>query len=538
MYQEMDAGAVMAYAITSGVHNLLSVVSHTDEGGLTRDAFRAVDFTPSFGGIFISDVRSYVGLPMPDVYSLQSFQSLVDSIAIGSAGLVALSDPLVDYEGRKYPTVFTARGSVQGVSGEEAEGTIETQVDLIGQIASEAYPFAVKYIDNLGRLFCVNGEVPLAAEHLALGFEMLSLASSSDLEDGAGEPTNRHLSMVTAAPWYWVEPTSLFTSQFCDSDAARAGFGPMVAVNEVKHEPMFEWTSVVAEGGTSMDVVHSWRSARTNALMVHLRLSKKDGLANMVPKQFSAQRFHMVGGTTGVDKLRDRGGDIRSYMWGRGQSPIPAPAEAIYLGKGIGSVCHLYAAGGEVLDCVATRFPDKLDLGSGTVKMSVSRPFGVANGAIMDFDKCVSRTRTQAARALARAREVLLACSSACVTRMEAGDFEPAVLSFDTSPVAGSMVAEGMRTNPVIQVPTVVRSQPVTHAIQDGPEHNRPAPPTASTHQTARTITPPPGLPGYGAAELAAIMEEAEGQHVEPAANRNLSVMQASDTEPMSPAAQ
>lgn len=534
MYDDMGAGPTIAYAIVAGVHNILSVVGHTDEGGLIRDALRAADFARPFGGIYTSEVRNFVGLPMPDATSLPSFQSLVDSIAIGSAGCVALADPTVEYEGRRYPTVYTYRGSIFEEPGMEAKSAITTRTDLASQIANGSAAFATNFIGLLGKLFCLKGDGDVAVDHIQLGLQFIADSCRESLAGGK-KYMNRHLDMVSLAPYFWVEPTSLFSAGFCTTEAAASGFGPVAHYDKVAVDGLFEQTRLVGVNGPTYDVIVSWRSARTNALIRHLNMSKDDGLANLVPKQFSSARFHMTSVNDGVAALRSNGADVKAYMWGRGQSPFPAPAEMIYLGQGIGcGAVNLRVSPTDIFEVQRTHFPAPLDLENSTVTVSVGRPVSIGIGKMMQFTRPVSRCRTQASRALQRARDYVSGTWVSGSCTMEAGEIEPALTTTIRSAFDQESAVEVLRGPPAVGGSTRITSEPMARVLVDGTARPRSA---GRPLATPETVIVPADLTGRNATALATAMEAAHGIPVTPEEGRDRS-LPVGEGEPAPPASE
>jgi len=83
-----EMGGLFAYAFTRGIHRALSVVSHTDEGGIVRDCLRSAEFAVPYGGIHFG-LQQYAGLPALGTTTDEGVAGYVDAIAIGTAALVA-----------------------------------------------------------------------------------------------------------------------------------------------------------------------------------------------------------------------------------------------------------------------------------------------------------------------------------------------------------------------------------------------------------------------------------------------------------------
>nr|WAK73602.1 capsid protein [Phytophthora palustris toti-like virus 2-2] len=536
MYHDMGFGPVMAYAIVSGVHSILSVVGHSDEGGVTRDAFRAVGFNASSGGVYVNQMRGYVGLPDPDDTKLESFQSLADSIALCSAALVSVSDPTVEIEGRVYPTIFSGPDFEGHDDASKARYARESAIYLANSVASEAYEFAAIYVPLLGRLFGVSGESDVAVTHLCGGFSEIARQLAESKPSAKPTETARHLRGPVIAPWFWIEPTSLLGEQFSDTAACKAGFGLLTYRDVRKTYPMFEWAQNAGEGGRYQDVVHSWRSARTNAGIIHLGLHPKDGLGYITPRQCVTSSFVMTGGSSEArTKLLDSE-PLSSYLWGRGQSPIPAPAEAVYTGRGIGSTFMTHdVCDYDRLRDEATRSPDLYDIQNSVVTFTVGRVECQGLAGIMAFDRAMIRKRTQGAIALKRAREASVGCWTSTATRLQIADQEPAILSTpqDTE-VPEIKAADRLFVAEVPKTRETTLSGPVPRVRLDAPERRTPAQrgavPPVPEREAARAPVPE---------QLAAAAITAERIVEQTAPSHEISEpMAVSDAEPAPPAQQ
>lgn len=429
LYDSCGAGPIMAFAVTKGFHQSLSVVGHTDEGSYTRDVLRARAFNSPSGGIFMEGVRAYVGLPMPQLESQTSFRTLTDSILLATAGLVAIAAPLTEVEGRMYPVVYASRATKLSSAGDDVTAVAADAIDLANQIANNCGDFASAYVTGLGVLFGVSGDVDQAAQFMVASYGSVAARITSRAAAEPDVTVNqlcRHLAMTTVAPYFWIEPTSLFHDVFPNSAANLAGYGYVTPVGGKVSMPMFESLGVVEERGSFMTMGHSWRTARTNALIMHLVGDRQGGLAALVPKQFVQDKVHMPGGTGLVSTKRSAGNDVAAYLWGRGQSPLPAPAEFIYLGAKMGSMVKVH---GDIdftdMMISPTHFPNRIELESEMVNFVTSRPSEITTGGSNTYTRKVCRARTHAVTSLANARAVLASGYYAGGSDFITGDFEP-----------------------------------------------------------------------------------------------------------------
>jgi len=434
-YDACESGPDMAFAVTKGVHHALSVVAHTDEGGYVRDVLRTRSFNRPFGAIFTSEVKDFVGLPMPQLEIRSSFRAFIDSIAIGSAAIVAVAAPLTQVDGRTYPCVYTSRRTALVESGGNVECTVDDVLDIAGQIAATCGNFSQNYISALGTLFNVTGKGDQAISMLTACFTTASsmMSNSVRLRRATGksgitpDSVNRHLSSVSVAPWFWIEPTTIVRSHFDRFDAVAAGYAQLSTPGEKTEYPMFESVASLDDRGSYLNLAHSWRTARTNALIVHLNNHLLDGLSALTPKQFLKDKVCLPGGTDTIEHKRTAGDDVASYLWGRGQSPLPAPAEFMYLGSLMGSmVRRTYIDDYRDMQVRSVHFPNYDEISSGTVEMTCSMPSEIPSGPSNTWTRAIRRARTTANTALSNAREAVSAGYRTGGSEFIVGDFEPA----------------------------------------------------------------------------------------------------------------
>jgi len=394
-YIARGAGAVYAYALTRGIHTGVTVVGHTDEGAIMRDVLRRAAFAPPSGGI-ITNLPKYTGLAKPSG-GLASFQAFVDGIALATAGAVAACDPMIECEGKLYPTVLLAAGAQRGREGMHDPGTIEDAASLARQLAVEAPRFCEHYIPALCELFNVAGNEHVAKRHMIACFNSLS------------NTTPAHLRHKVVAPWFWIEPTSVYDGMLGVLPATREGVAQLCGVGRNDTKPFFTGIKSMGVNALSSGAVVDWRCARRHGLLHHLQLHKLDGLANILVRQMDTGRALLPGrGDEGFPDapLRDRmlaNNDMQSYLWGRGHSSIIAPAEFIVAGS-VGLMFKHAVVDPNELQMHRTHFPLAEELMDGEVTFATTAPVPLLNGPIRRVERGVSRARTRAAEALAHAR--------------------------------------------------------------------------------------------------------------------------------------
>jgi len=441
MYDLSGNGVVMAYAITRGFHTMNSVVGHTDEGGFMRTCLRKGGFKPPFGGIFMDNVTAYNALPIPNATCDSQITACVDSILLTTAAAVALSDPCITIEDRVYPSIYSTSCPGQ-----------ERKLDLGRKIAMDGGALFDTYVTLLGKIFGVSGGSERAANHL---FNCMTSTARAP---------ERHLNNETLAPFYWIEPTTILPRTF-HTIAEDAGYGSMVSVGDDITLDALPKCKVAVQNGPSTLIGYEHRSARTVPLLMYLQGHRLDGLANIRPMNYLAEKMVLKGGLHSATDSRNLSQDIGWYLWGRGQCSLLAPAECVYIGQTMGvgikhhtiddmftvNPCHMYSAS---------------ELQTATITMCASRPVRIVDGAICAFDKHIQRERTAAARAMENARSYMYSFGKTGGEQFIASNSELVFASTDNTPsgpvVRGDAVIDesrepiehkGSTTRKVVHVP-------------------------------------------------------------------------------------
>lgn len=148
-YNMAGLGANFGLALCTGVHDVLSVVGQSDEGGYMRDVFRSVKFRGCMGGI-PHTLEPHYGMPVIMDNSIHSIVRIVDSIALLSAAAVSHCDPLVVVQGKVYPTFFFDKDSVDL---ETDEDRAQSSLRLGRRIAGASHAFCENYAKALCKIF-------------------------------------------------------------------------------------------------------------------------------------------------------------------------------------------------------------------------------------------------------------------------------------------------------------------------------------------------------------------------------------------------
>jgi hypothetical protein len=379
MYDLGGNGAVMAYAITRGFHAMNTVVGHSDEGGFMRTVLRKGGFKSPFGGIFMDNVTAYNALPMPSPNNDSQLCACIDSILLSTAAAVTVADPCIRIEDRVYPSIYST----------DATGH-DRKIDLGRKIALDGGAFSEAYIAAIAKIFGVSGNIERASNHL---FNCMTWAARSP---------ERHLGNETVAPFYWIEPTTILKKCF-GTVAENEGFGSLVSVGcDVEVDALPKCRVAVQNGPVTL-IGYEHRTARTVPLINYLQGHRLDGLANIRPMNYIAEKMVLKGGQHSAEQSRNLSQDIGWYVWGRGQCSITAPAECTYIGSVMGAMIKHHTFD-DLFSVLPTHMYNPGELCSARIKMSASRPVRIKDGPLSSFDKHIQRERTAAAKAMENAR--------------------------------------------------------------------------------------------------------------------------------------
>nr|QDH90570.1 MAG: hypothetical protein H4RhizoLitter2099_000001 [Totiviridae sp.] len=395
-FEESGAGDLFSYAVTRGVHYIVSVVSHSDEGGWFRGALRACRFRVPYGGINQA-LRAYPALPPLASSSASAASAWVDAIALKTAGLVAHCDPCVTGPGGLYPTVFTSNTGSIGAAGCTGEAGTDNDARAIGrQISGDTSRFAPTYIRGLNMLFGRQTNSGVAEAHF-----------SSAVASAAYDSTDRHLRHKTVAPYFWVEPTSLIPNNYLGSVAERAGCGSLATVGLESTTPYFERLRELDRGmhANYSTIAFKMRSARTSGLVAAYAATPAD-LAGLKLYQFDESSIVLAGDqgpTPGDVPSKHAAADpLSSYLWKRGQSPIPAPAEFLNI-QGSYAAKYKIVTWDDDFDATLGDVPEVWEMEQHDVRWRVTVPTAISPGKSNAPDTGARRARARAAIALAQA---------------------------------------------------------------------------------------------------------------------------------------
>lgn len=394
-YAEGGAGDLFCLALTKGLHHVLTVVGHTDEGGFMRSVLRRGCFEPPYGAVH-GGLPTYIGLPALSSVQAVAVGGYVDSLALMTAGLVAHCDPGVIRDGEWFPSIFTQTTSALPVvrPGNHQASVPAGLTRCRNAIVADFGRFAALYVPSLCKLFGFGENSGIAQRALC--------AFAGDIP-----ADERHLQFVSVAPYFWVEPTSLIDPGFCGTMCESEGFGSYGAKMSSTLIPAWEACSPRTTGVLTHSLVNvKMRSARTSGFIAHFNGHAQDGLGAVFPRQLDPGGIIHPGNNVAQPEVRDRLDaqvDMAGYLWTRGQSPFPAPAELVNTGLTMGLlVRHMSVA--DDGDITVEHMVGKGDLPIMQVRFDVGIPRGLPIGASNAGNSDARRARTRAAVSLDQVR--------------------------------------------------------------------------------------------------------------------------------------
>lgn len=394
-----DQGPLFALCLTRGIHRVLSVVGHTDEGGVTRDLLRCGAIGTPFGGIH-PGLEPYSGIPALSTNALPQLSAYVDGIALTTAALVTHCDPGLMLNGEWFPTFYLGTDANDPTvrPGDSAVGTPAMAARNRAQLLGTLSTFSDLYTNALGQLFAASGNHVLASN--------VFCTASTQLDR---DP--RHLRYPSVAPWFWIEPTSLLPANYLGTRAESEGAGSFGGKSSTVTLPA--WTDIRAEGisdTTFSSYVATMKTARSAKFLLHWLDHPDNGLGAITIRQMDPNGIIHPGACATDPQVRDRieaNRSIADYLWARGQSPFPAPSELMNLSCTVGFLVKHVTFDDEghiTLEHVPTQ-NEFLDC---HITVTVGHPRGISTGASNYVDSTVRRAKTHAARELsassARAR--------------------------------------------------------------------------------------------------------------------------------------
>jgi hypothetical protein len=279
-------------------------------------------------------------------------------------------------------------------------------------------------------LYCARlGEVfgTVSADHQNQ-LASAALKSAFDSLVGVGD---RHLELGVVAPFFWIEPTSLYKVA-PDTPAQANGFGALGLVGSGVQHPLFEDAEVVQDWSSSYAIRYTQRSSRTNMWLSHCTTHVRDGLGFIKPAQFLSDCFALTRNDPSEGRNRRDGYD--GYNWTRGQSGFCAPAEAMYTQGKMVSYVRLSSFDETTFRTTLHHAPVSDEV-TGSVTCVSSIPVRIRQSATNRKPRDVRCANTLAARALDNARSAWLSGFAANEGTLLFGEYDPNVLD-DSEPRA------------------------------------------------------------------------------------------------------
>lgn len=396
-YVAVGAGSLAMYAMARGVHKIVSVVGHTDEGAIMREVLRAGRFGTPYGVIH-TDLGASVVLPKLVSRTQEAAANWTDAVALVTAASIAHCDPCVSYNGAMFPTILTAGPETSPLSTHrpEKQDHIDNGREITYKLYQDMPRFADSWMRALDRILGASGSrTDVGALHLINSARLLMKTGT------------KYAEYPVVAPYFWIEPTSLIPAGAFGTDAEAAGFGAQATFGQSMSKPFFEsiWHHEEFCGGGVYHV--RFRSTRTVGLLNHLIGHSQDGLPNLSVRQADPNMFVNPGSSPVSERnVFERMNNLEGFdtwMW-QGQSPIPAPSEFMCVDGGM-----LIAVVHAKLDENSLTFSQNYSLlphliTNGNVDMSVGKPSGLTPAPHRTRSRLVARQRSGGTVALEQAR--------------------------------------------------------------------------------------------------------------------------------------
>jgi len=187
--------------------------------------------------------------------------------------------------------------------------------------------------------------------------------------------------------------------------AVAAGFGRLCEAGGEQTMPLFPGSRIVGESDGIVGLEFEWRTARTVGAMVHLALHPQNGLSNIVVRQADASAFALLGAGDGVEHRIHSNVTIDKYLWGRGHSMLPCPAEAMYVRGSVGVMIKTTTSNqDDDFDVMATHMFTGREMLDGELSIRCTKPSVIKAGKLTSQRRSISMLRSTALDALGRAR--------------------------------------------------------------------------------------------------------------------------------------
>jgi hypothetical protein len=318
---------------------VLSVASSGADGTVVRDVLRSIKYKASFGGINTAN-RGWAGIPQPVVGSRESIVGIVDFMALQVAAASSVSDPLMELDGRVYPTVFVAANmpiadpvtlKSQTLDPSDTANASRCSNSLLGQAASNCGKFNRCFVRELRRAWLLENQDE-ASSRMAEGraVSVLNLGWQLMVEGGRVA-----VNKVAFAPYYWAEPTGILRLT-AGRAADDAGYGVKCDIYQQCEMPFFSGRTSGRSTHAGYELTTAWSTARNAGIFL------AEG-----PAAVAAQNVHVVqceearwshiakSEAAGIVPWLRNGGHLSATSPDANRNAFPAPTDGMYLGTGL-----------------------------------------------------------------------------------------------------------------------------------------------------------------------------------------------------------
>nr|UHS72544.1 MAG: putative coat protein [Totiviridae sp.] len=397
VYQAAGRGDVFSLALIKGIHTVLTVVGHSDEGGFMRDVLRVGRYTLPWGGI-PTRVHPWCGFSLVSEYDREGVEAWVDQIAIVSAAAVAHCDPHVTVCGKIVPTVFqTNEKNDSGGNASDEEKAAEARCKILKNFNA----FSALYVRAIAK--CLGFPDDVGDSIHSAAHQLYAMCENLDY--------SRHLAHDVVAPYFWVEPTGVLPSKAFGFEAENHGTGSLCGPGESRTLPYLRGavpTEAVTDQYTQLEV--PFDRLRDCGLVLLCQGSARDGMAQAYLTQFEPGSLMLSreSGSTLSDTLsmHELGVPLSDIAWVRGQSSIPHPAEGLHLDTHV-LMTLVHCQGSFTSLEYYDNIPEPGMITSATIDIWVTKPRRLQNGLANVEPRQVQRYRNRAVRAISSALNMI-----------------------------------------------------------------------------------------------------------------------------------
>ncbi|KAI5959061.1 uncharacterized protein KGF55_005551 [Candida pseudojiufengensis] len=334
LYLDANSFDRFCLILLAGLHSSTTVVAHTDEGGLTRDIFRAMRRSIAKPSGYVVGINLSSNLLAYPLYGTRSnICCFLDSLALASAAMVYPADIGGIKDNAWFPTVSST--VPEAYSSRYKFGDIkivnDTQQRLMIHKNNLRTPY-IRMMRNLVRMF---------TRYLGKETSMknwLERFVSNAYEDSKWKV--EHYNMEVVAPWYWVEPTTILNPESIILPVGKK-------MNHVIYSTYDGGSCSIPGFEDTVSKVTTWSTNyRINLRLTSLRKNPALFLDGMSAGDESGVYFGSIFKGAAVlpgaslklfsDEIFEKGKSnvipFKSAFWAKGDNGIPPPAEFNYLG--------------------------------------------------------------------------------------------------------------------------------------------------------------------------------------------------------------